>query len=112
MNNKQTPSVILADAALRREIPQTQFEYADVTFQAADTDTIIPYNRIKVDDPDNIRWLDVTPGAVFVGGVDSIPKIYQSSAPTRKLRTTAYVVLRSTVAGYRTRLLLFTERES
>ena len=37
------PTILIEDAALRRVLPFRRFEYVDVTFQKANTDTVIPY---------------------------------------------------------------------
>jgi hypothetical protein len=97
---------------LVQSIPQDRFEFADVTFTAADTDVVIPYSRFRPVSPDDIRWLDISPSAVNVGGVDTLPRLYKSALPSRKLWARGYIVLRSSVAGYSTRLQLFAERKS
>jgi hypothetical protein len=93
-----------------RQIPSTQYEYVDAYFPAADTDIKIPLSRLRLDNPEEIRWLDISPGTVYSGGVDTVAHVYRSSGPSRGAFTSSAIVLRSTVAGYRTRLLLFVER--
>ena len=95
---------------LEKQIPQTQYEYVDVYFPAANTDTRISFTRLKLDNPEEIRWLDITAGTVYTGGVDTVAHLYRSNSPTRGAFSSSSIVLRSTVAGYRTRILLFVER--
>ena len=90
--------------------PQERFEFVDVTFTVANTDVTIPYTKFRPLDPNDIRWLDASLTAVNVGGVDTLPVLYKSALPSRKLWARGYIVLRSSVAGYTTRLYLFTER--
>lgn len=94
---------------LLAQIPQTQYEFVDAYFPAAATDTLIPHT-LRVDDPEVIRWVDITAGTVYTGGVDTVAHLYRSASPTRRAFTPTHIALRATVAGYRTRLLLFTER--
>jgi hypothetical protein len=89
------------DPQLLRMLPQGQYEYVDVTFAAADTDTVITYSSLAPEDFNAIRWIDVTPGT---------GRVYRASNPDRTTWKQGYVILRSTVAGT-TRLLLFLERE-
>ena len=96
--------------AVEQHHPQERFEFVDAEFTAADTDVVIRYTKFRPADPDDIRWMDVNPQAVNVGGVDTIPRLYKSALPSRKLWARGYIVLRSSVAGYTTRLYLFTER--
>lgn len=98
-------------ADLQRHHPHERFEFVDVTFTAADTDVVIPYTKFRPIDANDVRWTDVSPSAVNVGGVDTVPVLYKSALPTRKLWARGFIVLRSSVAGYTTRLMLFTERE-
>jgi len=90
--------------------PHGRFEFVDVEFIAANTDVTIPYTKFRPLDPNDIRWLDVSLTAVNVGGVDTLPVLYKSALPSRKLWARGYIVLRCSVAGYSTRLYLFTER--
>ena len=101
----------LTDAALKRQLPFAQFEFIDVTFGAADTDEVITFKKIRPTLPDTVRWLDISPGTVYTGGIDTVARIYRSSGPTRKAFTGKYIALRCSVAGYSTRLLIFTERQ-
>ncbi len=94
---------------LRRQIFVKQYRIVDVTFTQANVDTPIPHT-LRVDYPEDIRYLDITPGTVYTGGSDTVAHVYRSSGPTRTAFTTDTVFLRSTVAGYSTRLLLFVER--
>jgi hypothetical protein len=102
-------SVTINDAALRRQLPMRQFEYVTATFAAADTDTVIPITVLRPEDPETLRWLDITPGTVYTG-TDARASVYRSSAPDRMPFGATYLVLRSTVANYSTRLLVFLER--
>lgn len=92
-----------------RHHPFNQFEYVDVSFGAADTDTPVYYEIIRPNAASDIRFLDITQGAVYTGGSDTIPKIYLSNSPSRMAPGTNYFFLRSTIANYMTRLLLFVE---
>ena len=95
---------------LEKQIPSTQYEYVDVYFPAAATDVVIGFSRLRPDNPELIRWLDITPGTVYTGGVDTVAYVYRSASPTRGAFSASTIQLRATVAGYRTRLLLFLER--
>lgn len=95
---------------LERQISDGQYEFVDVTFTAANTDTVIPYTLLSPEDPESVRWLDVTAGAVNVGGTDTVAHVYRSGLPSRQVWGDGYIVLRATVAGYATRLKLFIER--
>lgn len=94
---------------LRRQIFVKQYRIYNVTFTQANVDTPIPHT-LRVDYPEDIRWLDITPGTVYTGGTDTVAHVYRSSSPTRAAFTSETVFLRSTVAGYQTRILLFIER--
>lgn len=100
----------MIDPQLGQHLSDGQYEFVDVTFTAADTDTVIPYTVLTPENPDAVRYLDVTQGAVNVGGADSVATVYRSVLPTRLAWARGYVILRSTVAGYATRLKLFVER--
>lgn len=102
-------SATINDAALRRQLPMRQFEYVTAVFGAADTDTVIPLTVLRPEDPETLRWLDITPGTVYTG-TDARASVYRSSAPGRLPFGATYLVLRSTVANYTTRLLVFLER--
>lgn len=94
---------------IRRQIPFKQYRIVNATFTEADVDTPVPHT-LRIDYPDDIRWLDITPGTVYNGATDTVAHIYRSSSPTRQPFTSQTVFLRSTVAGYQTRILLFVER--
>jgi hypothetical protein len=82
------------------QVPFGQYEYINVSFAAADTDTLVPVS-LKVEHPSQLRWVDITPNAgAFV-------KIYIASAATL---VDGNLKLRCNVANYATRLLIFTER--
>lgn len=102
---------IIESAALRRALSFARFEYVTVTFGAADTDQVIPYQTLRPSDLTAVRWVDITPGTVYNGATEDIPSLYQSSAPGRLAWGDGFLVLRSTVASYTTRLLLFLERD-
>lgn len=89
-----------------RMLPMGNYEYVDVTFGPADTDMAIPFTRLRTDDPQSVRWMDVSPGRI--DGV--VAQIYRERGSRATLFGLTYVVLRSTVANYTTRLLLFVER--
>lgn len=93
MDNKQE------DISLT-QIPFGQYEYVDVSFAAADTDTLIP-TTLKVENPKFVRWLDVTPN---VGAFVRIYRATGSEVVENNLK------LRCNIANYATRLLLFVER--
>lgn len=97
---------------LEKRLPFAQTEYVDVEFGAADTDVIIRYERLTPEDVEDIRWIDITPNSVYVNPTDSPARVYRSSKPGRKAFGANYIVLRSTVANYTTRLMLFVEKEN
>lgn len=84
-----------------RMLPVGRYEYVDATFVAADTDTLIPYTILNPEDPNAVRWIDVTP---------QTGKVYRAIDPDKTSWTKGFVILRSTVAET-TRLLLFLERD-
>lgn len=94
---------------LRRQIPMRQYRIVDVTFTEAGVDTPISHT-LRVDYPEDIRYLDITPGTVYTGGIDTVAHVYRSASNSRTAFSTTTIFLRSTVAGYSTRLLLFVER--
>lgn len=100
----------MIDPQLGRHLSDGQYEFVDVTFTAANTDTVIPYSVLKPEDPNDVRWFDVTQKAVNVGGTDTLAHVYQSGLPSALAWAQGYIVLRATVAGYSTRLKLFVER--
>jgi hypothetical protein len=103
--------IVPEDPTIRREIPFKRFEYVDVTFGAADTDTVIPYTILRPNDVERVRWLDVTPNTVVTGTTtETRVDVYRSNLPGRLAWGPGYVVLRATAANYTTRLLLFLER--
>jgi hypothetical protein len=86
-----------------KQVPIGEYEYVDATFPLANSDVTIPYEKLKTEDLQAIRWWDVCPGS-DVGG--RAAHVYKGTTRFGQ----GYIVLKSTVAGYRTRLLLFTER--
>lgn len=104
------PTILIEDAALRRVLPFRRFEYVDVTFQKANTDTVIPYSILRPNSIESIRWMDVTPGTVVSGSSETPAYVYKSNLPSRLAWAPGYIVLRATQDTYSTRLLLFLER--
>ncbi len=102
MDKKQldTPKT-LDRLELFKLMPIGQYEYVDVTFAAADTDTVISYSIIRPEDFNSVRWIDVTPNA---------GRVYRAVDPNKRNWESGYVILRSTAIGS-TRLMLFLERE-
>lgn len=92
---------------ISRQVFAGQYEYIDVWFQHANQDVIVTYKELKVDDPESVRWIDVRPGGLADGTVAHIYRVVNSEA---KPWVYGKLVLRCTVANYRTRLLVFTER--
>lgn len=84
-----------------RMLPMGQYEFVDVTFAAADTDTVVPYSILHPQDFESIRWIDVTPQS---------GKVYRASDPNKTAWGNGYIILRNT-AAQTTRLLLFVERD-
>ena len=107
---KHDVTILLRDAALRRSLPYKRYEYVDATFAAAATDHVIPYTILAPNDLNEVRWLDITPGTVYNGGSETVTHVYRSNDPATLAWGTGYIVLRSTVANYSTRLFLFLER--
>jgi|TARA_R110000824_G_scaffold10267_2_gene45454 hypothetical protein len=107
---KHDITILLRDAALRRSLPYKRYEYVDVTFAVAAGDHVIPYTILNPNDLNAVRWLDITPGTVYNAGTETVAHLYQSHDPATLAWGTGYIVLRSTVANYSTRLLLFLER--
>lgn len=95
---------------LERQIPQGQYEYVEVTFPAANTEVVIKYSNLRPENPESVRWIDITPGSVYSGGSENVATIFRSGNPSRKAWADGYIVLMSDVANYSTRLLLFLER--
>jgi hypothetical protein len=91
--------------------PFGEYEYVDVSFAAADVDTVIPYSVLTPEDPNSVRWIDINPTTVWDGATDTRGYVYRSANPLRRDFGTNYIILRSNVAGYATRLLLFVERQ-
>lgn len=104
------PTILIEDAALRRVLPFKRFEYIDVTFQKADTDTVINYSVLRPNSVDQIRWIDVTPSTVVSGSSETPAYVYRSKLPSTMNWGPGYIVLRATQDTYSTRLLLFLER--
>lgn len=90
-----------------KQIPFGQYEYVEVEFPLANVDVVIPYERLNVESPDDVLWLDMRQGGTVAGTPAIVYRVVNSPATAFGPR---FVVLRSTVAGYATKLLLFTER--
>lgn len=117
-------SVVTSDADLLRQLPFKQFEYVNVTFVKENEDTFIPFSVLRPDDPDNVRWIDITPSSVYTDpgtGTGDLPPtrsntspgwpfIYRSGGPNRRLFPPTGLWLRCSRPDYTTRLLLFVER--
>ena len=90
-----------------KQVPFGQYEFVDVEFGPVNQDLVIPYQNLRVDDKDNVHWIDIRQGGLSDGTVALVYRVFDS--PSSRFGSN-YVVLRCNVAGYRTRLLLFTER--
>lgn len=90
-----------------KQIPFGQYEFVTVTFEIAHEDVVVPYQNLRVDNKDDIRWIDVTQGGRS-GGSPAI--VYKTFDGPQKRFGTNFIVLRCTESGYTARLLLFTER--
>lgn len=84
-----------------------QYEFVDVVFTQANEDVSIKYENLREDDLNRIRWIDVSPSA---GADGVVPQIYRLSGAQASPWRYGIVILRCNSANYRTRLLLFTER--
>lgn len=104
------PTILIEDAALRRVLPFRRFEYVDVTFQKADTDTVIRYSILRPNTVESVRWLEMTPTTTVSGSTETPVSLYRSNLPDRLAWGPGYIVLRATADNYSTRLLLFLER--
>lgn len=87
------------DGQLLKMLPINTYEFVNVTFAAADTDTVIA-TTLVTDSPNDIRWIDVTPGT---------GRVYRAADPNKTPWKNTYIILRSSAIGS-TRLLLFVER--
>jgi len=94
------------DKELLKGRPFGQYEYVTATFAAANTDTVVPFSQLRPAAGEVVHWQDVTPNSA----TSTVPLIYASTAPGRLSGGAQFLVLRSTVAGYTTRLLLSLER--
>lgn len=92
--------VLKSAVALKRALPFGEYEFINVSFTAADTDTRIPVT-LNVRSPRHLRWVDVTPN------VGAGAQIYTVSSATQ---FDGLLTLRCNVAGYATRLLVFSEQ--
>ena len=115
-------STVAQDADFLRQSPFRQFEYQTVTFAAPNTDTFIVFQTIRPDNPDQVRWLDISPSSVYTStetldlpptysdASPGWPFIYRSGGPGRPEPTATGLWLRCSRAPYTTRLLFFVER--
>ena len=113
------------DNRLEKYSPFGQYEWTDVTFPEADVDVVIPYTRLKPDNYNDVRWIDVTQrgrstvGAstgrtstyrTSSGSAPQVPIVYRAANEDARAFGPGYVILRCTLGEYSTRLLLFVER--
>jgi hypothetical protein len=91
-------------------LPMGEYEYVDVDFGPADMDVEIPYSRLTIDVPEDVRWMEVSPEAMLEGSSVVHPRIYRLQNGVRRTWTFGSIVLRCSVANYSTRLLLYVER--
>ena len=92
---------------ISRQLPFGQYEYVDVVFGPANTDVVVPYTNLRVDDRSKIYWIDTQQGGTAAGTIAVVYRVINSPATAFGPN---YIVVRCNVANYRTRLLLFTER--
>lgn len=90
-----------------KQIPFGQYEYVDVVFGPANTDVIVPYTNLRVDDKNKIYWIDTQQGGTIAGTIATVYRVVNSAATPFGQN---YIVVRCNVENYKTRLLLFTER--
>lgn len=90
-----------------KQVPIGEYEYVTAEFPQANTDVVIKYEKIRTEDLQSIRWIDIAQGGTADG---TAALVYRVTDSMGSRFGPGYVVLRSTVAGYKTRLLLFTER--
>lgn len=90
-----------------RQVPFGQYEFVTVTFGVADEDVVVPYQNLRVDNKDEVRWIDVAQGGTSSGQPAIVYKVFDG--PQKRFGAN-FIVLRCTQAGYTARLLLFTER--
>lgn len=83
--------------------PFSQWEEVDVTFPAvANTDLVIPHT-LTPPTPDHVNYVPIRK--------DRALDVYHDTSATRRPWQSTYIVLRSTVASARVRLLLFVEHK-
>ena len=100
----------MIDREIKPFLPFGQYEYVDVTFGAANVETLVPYKDLKPENPELVRFWDIYKGSVYSAG-ENPAHVYRSGDPARKAWTLGTLALCSSVASYTTRLLLFLERE-
>lgn len=81
--------------------PATNFQYVEVTFGSANTDLDIRHS-LRAVAPDDIQYQ--------VMRTDRATSIYNDESATRKVWTSDYVILRSSVANAAVRILLTAKR--
>lgn len=89
-----------------KELPFLRYEYVDVAFTAANADLVVPYTRLRPDSPSDVRWIDVNQGGTGSG----VAHVYRNIGSGSNQPAPGQIILRSSVAPYSTRLLLFLER--
>lgn len=104
------PLEIINDPLLLKRAHLSRYEYVDVVFGPADSDVTIPHTQLRPENPELVRWQDVTPNTVNVGGTDTPTFVYRATGVGKVAFGQNYIVLRATQANYATRLLLFMER--
>ncbi len=88
--------------SLWRSSPIASWQYVDVTFTGAGTDTDIAHTLDPKAEIENVRW--------EVVAIDADTTIYRDPAPTRRPWQATHIWLRAGAACH-ARLLLFLERE-
>lgn len=83
-----------------KSVPFSQYQYVDVVFTTADSDTFIEH-QLKTDDPEAIRYEVVSR--------DRAGDVYHDYSAARRAWKPGYLLLRCATAGARVRLRLFTE---
>jgi hypothetical protein len=103
------PLELVNDPTILRRAHLSRYEYVDVVFGLANTNLPIP-TTLRPENPEEIRWQDVTPNTVTVASVETPTFVYRSSGADKIAFTATHITLRATQTGYQTRLLLFLER--
>lgn len=115
------------DSKSDKQSPFGQYEWVSVTFPEADIDVVIPYTRLRPENFNDVRWIDVsqrgrtavepvatggrTPTySIPAGSAPQVPVVYRAVNEDARAFGPGYVILRCTLGEYVTRLLLFVER--